>query len=248
MNQRPGSHLPRAWGTPQPRRTSKPFKAALVSPESISGSSDHQWKHFEGGAQGKHRWGQLPGATYQSCLTRAANVSKDIQVGRERRAGRGHHKPGGCPGAGVSKTPPENLAGKALGIVLLLFVYLSLVIYLVLSKGHRGWQFQYCKICRDALKEMYKFHRFPQPKKRISFIKSIYSEHTLDRFGDRLVSDPKGLVLLKDSLCFLWVVKRNRNQSRVPRYGLWMEERVVCVITKRFITLQLRSRKPGKKR
>ena len=70
---------------------------------------------------------------------------------------------------GISKTPPENLAGKALELVLLLFVCLSLVIYLVLSERSQGGNFNIAKFVEMLSKKCTNFTGLPWLKENLFY-------------------------------------------------------------------------------
>ena len=121
--------------------------------------------------KGKHRWDKVLGATYQSCLNSCKCLQGHPGGQGERRAGRGPHKPEGrVPREpGISKTPPGNLVGKALEIVLLLLVYLSLVIYLVLSKRSQGGNFNIVKFVEMLSKKCTNFTGLPWLKENLFY-------------------------------------------------------------------------------
>lgn len=121
--------------------------------------------------KGKHRWDKGLGATYQSFLKSCKRLQGHPSGQGERQAGRGHHKPKGrVPREqGISKTPPENLVGKALEIVLLLLVYLSLVIYLVLSERSLGGNFNIVKFVEMLSKKCTNFTGLPWLKENLFY-------------------------------------------------------------------------------
>lgn len=70
---------------------------------------------------------------------------------------------------GISKTPPENLVGKALETVPLLLVYLSLVIYLVLSERSLGGNFNIVKFVEMLSKKCINFTGLPWLKENLFY-------------------------------------------------------------------------------